>query len=519
MNTSATFRLSRIEAPYPWIGHIPFAVWFMRAHKPSVVVELGVHTGNSFFAICEAVALNNLDTVVHGVDTWEGDVHAGGYNEDVWLNVSGFVRDRYPKIAKLHRGFFDDKVSAFADGSIDLLHIDGLHTYEAVKHDFITWLPKLSKRGVVMFHDTEERRDDFGVFRLWGELQQKYPCLSFKHSHGLGVAFVGSDVQSFGQALSTPIETGLGNSIHLESVFEEAAFDLTNKYIHGGRALAPKQHQSKFVFGFFPVIENCSVVVAEQFSQIELSANLANHETSIPIPTLAGTVAGLTIDGFRIDPSTAEGLVCLDQLSLQSEAGATLHRFDLKHDTFKHVDTLTGMSGNSLLIACLSDDPQFYVKIPAHLLPLPAGAKLAFSVRGFPANSVAAGASSALLSSENILGSVGFFAQQQLDVQKELSTQFALQSDARKTESDAILQTSVALEKRIDQVHAQFQAQLQNLTQQLEREAEASKLAREALISERIASEQYKSELHSIKSQIDLIQGSRSWRWTRFLRG
>jgi hypothetical protein len=518
MNNAATFRLSRIEAPYPWIGHIPFAVWIIRAHKPAIVVELGVHTGNSFFAMCEAVALNGLDTVVHGVDTWEGDVHAGVYNEDVWLNVAGFVRDRYEKIAKLHRGYFDEKVGGFADGSIDLLHIDGLHTYEAVKHDFETWLPKLSKRGIVMFHDTEERRDDFGVFRLWSELGQKYPCLSFKHSHGLGVAFIGSEVQDFGEALSTPIETGLGKAIQLESVFEEAAFDLTNKYIYGGRALAPKQSQSKFVFGFFPVTDDCSMVVAEQFSQIELSSNLAHHETSIAIPALDGAATGRTIDGFRIDPSTSAGLVCLDQLSLQSESGAKLHQFDLKHDTFKHVDTLTGMSGNSLLIACLSDDPQFYVKIPQHLLPLPPGVKLAFSVRGFPDNSVAAGASSALLTSENMLGSIGFFAQQQLDAHHVLSKQLAAQDDVRKIENNAILQTSVALEKRLDQVQAQFQVQLQDLTRQLERETEASKLALDALASERRVTSQYKSELIAAKNQIDLIHGSRTWRWTSFFR-
>lgn len=177
-----------------WHRHAPFAFWLVDAIRPSSIVELGTHNGFSFFVFCEAIARLRLRATASAIDTWVGDEHAGFYGEEVYEEVSRIRQTFYPTIALLHRGYFDDFVQRWPDGDIDLLHIDGRHRYEDIRHDFTSWLPKLSEQGIVLFHDTAEHANGFGVWRFWEEVRERYPSFEFRHGHGLGVLAVGTTV-------------------------------------------------------------------------------------------------------------------------------------------------------------------------------------------------------------------------------------------------------------------------------------------------------------------------------------
>lgn len=221
-----------------WFGHIPFAHEFIRLIRPNIFVELGTHNGGSYFSFCDSVKTYNLPTSCYAIDTWEGEEHAGRYGESVFEFVQKYNDNNFKPFSNLIRKRFEVVLQQFEDNSIDLIHIDGFHSYEAVLNDYETWKPKMDNNGVMLFHDTCVERKGYGVKKFWSELESQYPsqCYNFHHSHGLGV---------FSLNASTQVNDLLGFEAGQESLLR-AHYEARAKKLRRIFKLVPK-----FVRNFF----------------------------------------------------------------------------------------------------------------------------------------------------------------------------------------------------------------------------------------------------------------------------
>src|SRR2546430_919828 len=114
----------RLVAPPAWLGHTPLALWLVGILKPRMLVELGVHTGNSYCSFLQAAHALGLEVRCFGVDHWRGDEHAGHYGDgdDLYQELRAYHDPRYGTFSTLLRCSFDEALSYFSSASVDLLH-------------------------------------------------------------------------------------------------------------------------------------------------------------------------------------------------------------------------------------------------------------------------------------------------------------------------------------------------------------------------------------------------------------
>jgi predicted O-methyltransferase YrrM len=109
------------------------------------IVEIGSYKGRS--TICLALG----SRAGAGVPVFAIDPHRGVAYDDFLRNLRGAgVEDRVTHI----RAPSQEAHRHFPEQPVELLFIDGNHTYAGVKRDVLDWLPRLVEGGVLAMHDT-----------------------------------------------------------------------------------------------------------------------------------------------------------------------------------------------------------------------------------------------------------------------------------------------------------------------------------------------------------------------------
>ena len=114
----------------------------------ATIVEIGSYLGASTCFLAGGVRAT--DGKVVAVDTWTNIGMTEG-SRDTYAEFLGNTEPLQKWITP-RRGFSKDIAVGF-DQPIDLLFVDGDHSYEAVRMDLEAWLPKMKDGGIVVFHD------------------------------------------------------------------------------------------------------------------------------------------------------------------------------------------------------------------------------------------------------------------------------------------------------------------------------------------------------------------------------
>lgn len=139
--------------------------------RQAAIAEIGVAEGEfsqEIFRICEPRAL-------YLIDPWERQEREDYLNdtnnveadeqECRFRSVSGMFADH--RQVSVMRAYSSEAATTFADGSLDWVYVDAVHSFDGALSDLRAFLPKVAPDGLILGHDfanhPEAKAMDFGV--------------------------------------------------------------------------------------------------------------------------------------------------------------------------------------------------------------------------------------------------------------------------------------------------------------------------------------------------------------------
>jgi cephalosporin hydroxylase len=143
--------------------------------KPKIILEIGTANGGTLFLLSR---LSTENATIISVS-----LPVNPYIEGINYKPTLFFKSFSPNTQHMniikgnsHQKKVLNKVKKILKGrKIDLLFIDGDHTYNGVKQDFQMYSPMVKKGGIIAFHDiVEVPEDNVEVNKFWNEIKTEY---------------------------------------------------------------------------------------------------------------------------------------------------------------------------------------------------------------------------------------------------------------------------------------------------------------------------------------------------------
>jgi cephalosporin hydroxylase len=171
----------------------------VRLQQPRRVLEIGTARGGMFWLLCRLAA---HDGILISLDLPSSEQFSGGNGQPLDLvPMKSAGQTVHSILGNSHSPEMPHRVSNILKGEfLDLLFIDGDHTYGGVRSDYQMYLPLIRPGGLVAFHDIVKTQwDGCEVDRFWAELtreQHLHPQAIIGHfrSHWGGIGIINRPV-------------------------------------------------------------------------------------------------------------------------------------------------------------------------------------------------------------------------------------------------------------------------------------------------------------------------------------
>ena len=171
--------------------------------KPKSTLEIGTAQGGTLYLWCQACASN---AKIVSVDL-PGGKFGGGYSNERAKLYQAFARDKqelHLLRENSHTESTQEKVkNIFIGENIDYLFIDGDHTYEGVKNDFLAYGKMVRPGGLIVLHDVMPaiHNPEIEVNRLWEQIKKcfstKEYCFEDRKGRKLGLGLISVPEEGF----------------------------------------------------------------------------------------------------------------------------------------------------------------------------------------------------------------------------------------------------------------------------------------------------------------------------------